>query len=372
MKIAVITDMARFQNSMSFDMLKSGMERLGFTMDLLFVENPASIFSQKIPLIRFCEASSLLTRLSRYDLLHVHLTFPLGFFYAFFKAVHGKPVLVHTHGYDVFSVPSVGYGLTRNKIGKSLARYTWTNASHVIVTCRKAKENLVRAGVSSERTTVVYNGVDVDFFKKRKVEDETLVKIRKNCNLVFLNVAGLTPVKNHEDLLVAFSYFVRRHKEGRGSKLVICGDGPLKGRLLQLTHKLRITENVVFLGQQPHSKMPEIYSIADVFVLPSLSEAHPWSLLEAMSCELPSIASAVGGIPETIQDDNLILKPPQAEACYSSRLFEKMVFLAHDEKRRSEIGARNREIVVKGFRMEHHIRKLNALYTQLLFGNGTD
>jgi glycosyltransferase involved in cell wall biosynthesis len=219
-------------------------------------------------------------------------------------------------------------------------------------------------GVSPEKVRVIYNGVDTKLFRKRRIRDTKLAGIREGSNLIFLNVAGLTPVKNHIALIQAFANLTKTHRMGRDTKLLICGAGPLRRELLAAAHRLEIHRQLVFLGQQRHSQMPEIYSLADAFVLPSLSEAHPWSLLEAMSCSLPSITSAVGGVPETIQDDRLMFNPHSSTSI--DALTSRMLLVAEDAKRRRQIGARNRRTVLERFTIERHLKRLLQIYKEMV------
>ncbi len=365
MKIAVVTDIPTLcAKTQYLDSLKKGVAKFGVNVDTFLVKASRKKLEGKVPLGRLLGASLLLRRLVHYDILHIQFSFPLGFWYALTKRIHNKPLLVHTHGVDVFSVPSVGYGLRRNLLGRITTRKTWETASHIISVCERARKELAASGVSPQKISTLYNGIDVSFFSKQEVKDVRLKRIRSKNDLIFLNVASLSPVKNHENLLKAFSKFVKSYQAMGNAKLVICGEGPLKTRLLTLTRLLKIKSHVEFIGYQPHSKMPEIYSMADAFILPSLSEAHPWSLLEAMSCGLPSIASDIGGIPETLQDTSCLFNPLSQKG--SDAIYDKMIFLAEDSSRREKMGAANKEIVTQRFSSERHFQRLLQIYNLVL------
>jgi len=91
----------------------------------------------------------------------------------------------------------------------------------------------------------------------------------------------------------------------------IIGDGSLRKSLEWMVKKLGLNSIVKFLGLIPHSKMPEIYNDADVFVLPSFTEGAPVAVLEAISCGKPVIVTPVGIIPEVFKNgiDALIIPP---------------------------------------------------------------
>ena len=365
MNIAVVTDIPILcSRTMYLDELHKGLEQLSVDSTIFLVKGSRLLIEGKLPLQRFLSGLMLLKKLVHFDALHVQFSVPLGFLYAVSRKFHCKPVLVHTHGVDVFSVPSVGYGLRRNQLGRLLASQAWARASRIVTVCEKAKEELSLAFVSPQRISVLYNGVNTELFRKRRILDAKLAVIRESSDLIFLNVAGLNPVKNHIALIRAFANLTKTYRVGRDAKLLICGAGPLKRELIVAAHKLDIHRQLMFLGQQRHSQMPEIYSLADAFVLPSLSEAHPWSLLEAMSCSLPSIASAVGGVPETIQDDRLMFNPHSPTSV--DALTSRMLLVAEDAKRRRQIGARNRRTVLERFTIERHLKCLLQIYKEVL------
>lgn len=363
MNIAVLTDVPILcARTMYLDELRKGLERLDVSSTTFLVKGSKLMIEEKLAFQRLLNGFMLLRRLTGFDLLHVQFSFPLGLLLAVSKRLHCKPVLIHTHGFDVFSVPSVGYGLRRNQVGMLLSKQAWARASRIITVCNKAKEELSLAGVPSEKINVLYNGVDTALFSRRRVQDAELTRIRERNELIFLNVAGLNPVKNQIALIQAFANLAQISRVARDAKLLICGGGPMKHELVATAHRLNVDRQLVFLGQRQHDQMPEIFSIADAFVLPSLSEAHPWSLLEAMSCGLPAIASAVGGIPETIQDDRLVFNPRSHTSL--DVLTGRLLLLAEDAKKRRQIGARNRRIVLEKYTIELHVRSLLRIYRE--------
>ena len=102
--------------------------------------------------------------------------------------------------------------------------------------------------------------------------------------------------------------------------------------------------------------------MADAFILPSLSEAHPWSMLEAMACGLPVIASNVGGIPECMTDDRFLVNPYKV-----SDIKNKMKSLMDmDEVERQTLGRKNREAILNSFRIGDHVTKLSNIYKSAL------
>jgi glycosyltransferase involved in cell wall biosynthesis len=102
------------------------------------------------------------------------------------------------------------------------------------------------------------------------------------------------------------SYLLKAIKEVKkdwdGIKLCVVGDGPLRGDLEELNRQLGLLDDTVFAGQT--DGVLSFYQQADLFVLPSLTEGLPLSLLEALSCGLPVVATAVGGSREIVDPDD--------------------------------------------------------------------
>jgi glycosyltransferase involved in cell wall biosynthesis len=115
---------------------------------------------------------------------------------------------------------------------------------------------------------------------------------------VLIGVGSFVPEKNHIFLVEVFYQYYKQHKKGF---LWLVGDGKLNSVLQDKVEALGLRERVRFWGYQ-RNVIPILKS-ADVFVIPSLIEGLPAVILEAMSCEIPVVASTVGGIPEAIEND---------------------------------------------------------------------
>ncbi len=111
--------------------------------------------------------------------------------------------------------------------------------------------------------------------------------------------------------------------------------------------------------------MPEIYSNSSIFVLPSLTESFPFSILEAMSSGTAVIASNVGGVPEMIDNevDGMLVQPGNPQI-----LAEKILFLLENESEIKKISKRARERILKEFTSQIMSDKTEKIYEQILTG----
>src|SRR5205085_6952540 len=113
---------------------------------------------------------------------------------------------------------------------------------------------------------------------------------------LILHVSNFRPVKRIGDCVHAFARIIK-HVHAR---LVMCGDGPGRAEAEQLAASYGLADAVLFVGQVPN--ITDYLSVADLFLLPSQTESFGLSALEAMACEVPVIATQVGGLPEVVQD----------------------------------------------------------------------
>lgn len=208
---------------------------------------------------------------------------------------------------------------------------------------------------SVPKSKTVYNGIDL---KKFTFSPKNGLKIRGRYGIqkdefLFLSVGRLTPAKDQKNLITAFQSVSVFYSD---VKLMIVGEGELKEELEQYIQKLSLEKQVILTGNQRN--ITDYYRAADCFVLSSAWEGFGIVLAEAMSCELPVIATDAGGCAEVVGDAEYIVEPHDTKA-----LFGKMrqVYEMSNEKRR-RVGKQNRE-KAKRFDIEDICRQWLALYS---------
>ena len=134
---------------------------------------------------------------------------------------------------------------------------------------------------------IVPNGVDLDKF-------QTSHKSQIINHKVIITVSRLVKKNGLDDLIKAIAQL--------DVKLLILGKGPDENKLKKLVKDLKIEDKVIFMGHVQYNDLPKYYSMANVFVRPSLSEGLGNVFLEAMACGVPVIGTPVGGIPDFLKD----------------------------------------------------------------------
>jgi glycosyltransferase involved in cell wall biosynthesis len=168
-----------------------------------------------------------------------------------------------------------------------------------VANSRAAADRLLQEGVAMRDVTVIPNGLDVQDFHPR----EPRASLRR-----VVVVANLRPEKGHDVLIDAAVEVLRRFPDAR---FELVGSGPQHNTLRARAELRGVAHAFDFLGQR--EDVPSRLRAADIFVLPSRSEAFPNAVLEAMATNLPVVASGVGGILESIDDGRTGLLAPAGD-----------------------------------------------------------
>ena len=188
--------------------------------------------------------------------------------------------------------------------------------------------------LKEEKVKCIHNGVDTfKFLKKDKC------KCLNKRNLRFISVARFEPVKNHRLMIEAFE---KTYKQYKNIELVLVGDGYLRKDIENLIYKKNLKDKIILKGIS--DKICEELSDSDVYLMSSDVEGLPLSVLEAMSCELPIITTAAGGVIDIVVDGWNGFVTPTKDA---DKLSESMKKVILDEKLRYEMGINSRKRAIE-------------------------
>ena len=219
-----------------------------------------------------------------FDLIDAHYFYPDGVAAAMLGKYFNKPVVITARGSDITLLPH--YAVPRKLIGWAARR-----AAAVITVCNALRDEVVALGVDPAKVTSLRNGVDLELF--RPVERDAVRARLGLHDFTLLAVGHLVPVKAQQLAVAALTQLP-------DVRLLIAGNGPNRGMLLQLAQDSGVAERVSFLGALPQVELRDYYGAADALVLPSEREGWANVLLEAMACGTPVIASRVWGTPEVV------------------------------------------------------------------------
>lgn len=225
------------------------------------------------------------------------------------------------------------YGLAGYVMDRLLRRGT-LKYDRIICAGKWFADELKQSPKIADRVVYVPNGVDLESFKRNGA---------KHCDpdsLRLLSVGRLVETKGHRYLIEAMSKIKNEFPQ---IKLDIVGDGGLKQQLRELAERLGVSDRVEFLSLVAHDKMPDIYRRYDFFVMPSVFEGLPISLIEAMATGLPIIATEIPGVTSILDSSTATLAATENAADLAEKMrwafmnreavLEKAL-VAHEQARR--------------------------------------
>jgi glycosyltransferase involved in cell wall biosynthesis len=240
-----------------------------------------------------------------------------------------------------------------------LDRFLVLFSSRIIAVSRAVKRRF--AWLKKDIVETIYNGVDTRKFSPGLAQDNLTKKFQIDSQDILIGTVGrLSPEKGLEYLFLAVRELVNVYPR---TKVLIVGDGDKKYRLsLQEKVKdLELSPHIFFVGI--YEDVPQILRCLDIFSLPSLTEGFNRSLLEAMACGLPVVATAVGGNVEIVQDGvNGLLVPPSNPGALASAIAE----LLKDKEKARKMGLEGTLLVKENFSIDINVRKIEKLYLQIL------
>ncbi len=226
---------------------------------------------------------------ARLDLLHVHYAIPHSVS-AMLAQMMAKPrrlpFITTLHGTDITLV-----GSDRSYL--PITRFSIEQSDGVTSISAYLRDLTYREFDVKRKIQVVPNFVNCDVYT-RPQDQSGRERWAKQGEPILMHLSNFRPVKRVTDVVEIFA----RVREQIPAKLVMMGDGPDRGAAEYLVRQKHLTKDVFFLGKQ--DVVQEKLGLGDLFLLPSESESFGLAALEAMACEVPVIATEVGGLPEVV------------------------------------------------------------------------
>jgi sugar transferase (PEP-CTERM/EpsH1 system associated) len=273
--------------------------------------------------------------------------------------VAGVPVVIHSeHGYEI----DMFAGLPMRR--RLFRRAAYAMADAVFALTGELRDYHARqAWITPERIGVIYNGVDTERFAPNS---ETRAAMRRELGLpegsfVIGSVGRLVQIKDHQTLLKAAALL---SANGIDVRVLLVGSGPERERL-QNQAIGPLESRLCFAGDS--SRIPEMLNAMDVFVLPSLGEGMSNTLLEAMACGLPVLATNVGGNPEIVENNvnGRLFTPGDADW-----LAAQLKCLARDPALIHQLGTAARNRAIESFSLSRMLENYRSFYLDLAVRRG--
>lgn len=283
------------------------------------------------------------------DIVHAQ-TVGMGIPGYFAKTFLKKPYLIWGHGSEVY------YPMLVIKF-IYIFKLVLKNADAVIALTEDMKKAIKK--IYNRDVLVIPNGIDLEKFK-----DLSKVTLRKGWKIedeekILTFVGTLRPFKGVEYLIRAMKIIRQKNADAR---LMLVGNGENREKLEKLVKELILEEYVRFIGKVQNEEVPEYMVASDIFILPSLSEGFPVTVLEAMASGLPIIVTRVRGLQEIIKDgeNGFLVEPKNPE-----QIAEKVLMLLEDEELRERI-SRNNKKRVNDYSWESIVERVEEVYQSYL------
>ncbi len=230
-----------------------------------------------------------------------------------------------------------------------------------IAVSEEFRRMLIRRGFEPNSIFTVYNGLDTSSPAAYLSRKDALDRLHLHLPEVAVTVgcaARLDRVKGADVLLRAAAAVISASPRVH---FLFAGDGTEKKRLVRLARRLRLGQNVHFLGHL--DDMDAFYSAIDINAIPSRSESFPYSMLEGARYALPAVASAVGGIPDFIRDGSTGLLFPSEDA---AALADAILRLIASPELAKRLGEAAKEKLVSEFTSENTAKAHEKIYRAVL------
>lgn len=217
----------------------------------------------------------------------------------------------------------------------------------------------LREKFGDQKVVTVHNAIDTSLIKISRSAEEIKRELGISEDLAVIGTAGrLVPVKGYDLFLKVAKLILGKHPR---TTFVIAGDGPLKEELCEMVDSLGIGANVVFTGFR--DDVLDLVNAFDIFLVTSVHEGIPMSVLEAMAMRKAVVSTAVGGIPEIIEDNisGLIADPGNTED-----LAERCLSVLEDHELRSNIGRNAERRIVLEFSTDRLRERVIRLYKEIM------
>ena len=287
------------------------------------------------------------------DVLHVHYAVPNAVSAVLARQIVAPqplPVVTTLHGTDVTLV-----GNDPNYL--ETTRYGIVQSDEVTAVSESLRlQTVEQLGVLTKAIRVVPNFIDPARFEAVR-GTEGARRWGKPGERTLVHISNFRPVKRVLDVVEIFE---RVHREVR-SRLILVGDGPERGKVEQICRERELCNAITFIGSLP--LIEEILVGADLFVLPSETESFGLAALEAMSCEVPVIATTAGGLPEVVVDGETGYLRPVGDV---DAMAQAALDLLADEGKRQAFASAGRKLAVERFSQDVIVGRYRELYERVV------
>ncbi|HEX6926470.1 MAG TPA: N-acetyl-alpha-D-glucosaminyl L-malate synthase BshA [Longimicrobiaceae bacterium] len=292
------------------------------------------------------------------DLLHVHYAIPHStsawIAQQMLPPGHSLKIITTLHGTDITM-------LGQERSFWELMRFSIAKSDGITAVSEYLKRETVdRFHIPSRAVEVIPNFIDPAVYDRDRYPCRRSAFLADGEKLL-IHVSNFRPVKRVRDVIAIFERVQRQVP----AKLLLVGDGPERTEAAAEADRLGLEDRVIFLGKQ--DTVAELLACSDLFLLPSATESFGLAALEAMASGTPVVATAVGGLPEVVEDGVTGFLAPLGDV---ETMAEKAIEILRDAERWSQMSAAARAVATERFSAERIVPIYERFYETILQRNG--
>lgn len=324
---------------------------------------PIRSFVSPVSPLRDLDALGQLFRLlqrERFDIVHTHNS-KGGFLGRLAARLAGSPVVHTVHGFAFHGQES----RLRRRLFVGLERLAAGWSDQLIAISQPMIEWAQHEGIAdASRFAKIYSGIELQRFRAAASDPNLKRRLGLQSDSTVIGmVSKLWEGKGHQVLLEAASIMQRR---GLEFQILLVGEGQLEAELKAMVRRMGLDQRVVFTGFRPD--IAQVTAQLDIACLPSFYEGMGRVALEAMAAGKPMVASAVGGLPELVEDGATGYLFPPGDA---GTLSERLERLITDPKLRRSMGEEGARRADERFSASRMVEQIHQVYWRLLTESGT-
>jgi glycosyltransferase involved in cell wall biosynthesis len=241
--------------------------------------------------------------------------------------------------------------------GNALSRWKYRQVDCFVCASDAIRQMVIADGVPAAHAVTIHEGIDLAHVEAAPPADLHAELWLPHHAPIVGNVAALVPHKGQRHLVEAAAIVVKQVPDAR---FVIAGEGELRPQLERQIKEHRLEKHVFLAGFRPD--VLSVHKAFDLFVMSSVTEGLGTSLLDAMACGRPVVATTAGGMPEVVAEGKTgMLVPPRDDAS----LAKAIVMLLKDERLRQAMGAAGARRVREHFSAERMVQETLKLYERV-------
>ena len=292
-------------------------------------------------------------RAENLDLLHVHYAIPHSISAILaresIKQKRYVPVITTLHGTDITLV-----GADRSYL--PITRYGIQQSDGVTAVSKFLKQATIET-FDFDEIEVIPNFISPTLYQREK-GSPICKDLSPNGEKLLIHVSNFRAVKRPADCV---EILAKVREKGGNARLIMVGDGPELSAVRHLAKQLEMQDYISFVGKQ--ANISDYLAVGDVFLLPSEEESFGLAALEAQACEVPVVATRVGGIPEVVSEGESGFLSDIGDTEKMSD--DALKFVKDDEMRRT-FGEKGRELAILRYSSEKIIPQYIAFYEKVL------